>query len=44
MGTIECDETMFSGHRKGKRGQGAAGKVIVLGILQRNGVIRRLAY
>jgi transposase len=39
-GAIECDETMFGGHRKGKRGWGAAGKVIVLGILQRNGVVR----
>lgn len=39
-GVIECDETMFGGHREGKRGWGAAGKVIVLGILQRNGVVR----
>lgn len=39
-GAIECDETMFGGYRKGKRGWGAAGKVIVLGILQRNGVVR----
>jgi transposase len=36
-GAIECDETMFGGYRKGKRGWGAAGKVIVLGILQRSG-------
>lgn len=39
-GQIECDETMFGGHRTGKRGWGAAGKVIVLGILQRDGVVR----
>lgn len=39
-GAIECDETMFGGYRKGKRGWGAAGKVIVLGILQRDGVVR----
>jgi transposase len=39
-GAIECDETMFGGYRKGKRGWGAAGKVIMLGILQRNGVVR----
>jgi transposase len=39
-GSIEGDETMFGGYRAGKRGWGAAGKVIVLGILQRNGVVR----
>jgi transposase len=39
-GAIECDEAMFGGHREGKRGWGAAGKVIVLGILQRDGVVR----
>jgi transposase len=39
-GAIECDETMFGGHRKGKRGWGAAGKIIVLGILQRNGKVK----
>jgi transposase len=39
-GTIECDETMFVGYRAGKRGWGAAGKVIVLGLLKRNGVVR----
>lgn len=37
---IECDETMSGGHRKGKRGRGATGKVIVLGIIQRNCVVR----
>jgi transposase len=39
-GPVECDETAFGGHRRGKRGWGAAGKVIVLGILQRNGKVR----
>ena len=39
-GAVECDETTFGGHRKGKRGWGAAGKIIVLGILQRNGMVR----
>ncbi len=39
-GEIEMDETMFGGKRKGKRGWGAEGKIIVLGILQRNGKIR----
>src|SRR6266850_2040925 len=27
-GTIECDEMLFGGYRKGKRGWGAAGKVL----------------
>lgn len=40
QGAVECDESMFGGHRPGKRGWGAAGKIIVLGILQRNGLVR----
>lgn len=39
-GEIEVDESYFGGKRKGKRGRGAAGKVPVLGILERNGVVR----
>lgn len=39
-GPVELDETTFGGRRKGKRGWGAAGKIIVLGILQRNGKVR----
>lgn len=39
-GDLELDETMFGGRRKGKRGWGASGKVIVFGILQRNGQVR----
>jgi len=36
-GKLEMDETMFGGKRPGKRGWGAAGKVIVFGIYKRNG-------
>jgi transposase len=39
-GPVECDESSFGGHSKGKRGWGAANKIIVLGILQRNGIVR----
>ena len=39
-GDLELDETMFGGRRKGKRGWGASGKVIVFGILKRNGQVR----
>lgn len=38
-GTIEMDEAMFGGKRKGKRGWGARGKHLVFGIYQRNGKI-----
>lgn len=34
---IELDESYFGGVRKGKRGRGAAGKVVVFGILKRGG-------
>lgn len=40
IGEIECDETTFGGKRPGKRGWGAAGKIIVFGILKRNSKIR----
>ena len=36
-GLIEVDESYFGGHRKGKRGRGAAGKVPVFGLLKRGG-------
>jgi len=36
-GEVELDESYFGGHRKGKRGRGAAGKVAVFGILKRGG-------
>lgn len=39
-GRIECDEALFGGRRKGERGWGAAGKVLVFGILKRNGRVR----
>ncbi len=38
-GEIECDETTCGGKRPEKRGLGAAGKIIVLGILKRNSKI-----
>jgi len=39
-GEIELDESYFGGKRKGKRGRGAAGKVPVFGIYERNGTVR----
>ena len=36
-GELEIDETYFGGKRKGKRGRGAFNKVVVFGILERNG-------
>ncbi|HGG8570269.1 TPA: IS1595-like element ISNme4 family transposase, partial [Neisseria meningitidis] len=36
-GPVEPDESDFGGRRKGRRGRGAAGKVVVFGILKRNG-------
>ena len=39
-GEIELDESYFGGRRKGKRGRGAAGKVPVFGILERNGIVK----
>lgn len=39
-GEVEIDESYFGGKRKGKRGRGAAGKVPVFGILERNGVVK----
>src|SRR3989339_1736875 len=38
-GEIEVDESYFGGKRKGKRGRGAAGKVPVFGMLERNGTV-----
>jgi len=39
-GEIELDESYFGGRRKGNRGRGAAGKVPVFGILERDGQVR----
>jgi len=36
---LEADENYFGGRPKGKRGLGAAGKVPVFGLLNRNGKI-----
>ena len=41
-GAIEIDESYFGGVRKGKRGRGAAGKVIVFGPLKRGGKVYTL--
>lgn len=38
-GEVEMDESYFGGHRKGKRGRGAAAKVAVFGILKRDGKV-----
>lgn len=38
-GELEVDETYFGGKRKGKRGRGAFNKVVVLGVLERNGKV-----
>ena len=38
-GEVEADESYFGGHRKGKRGRGAANKIPVFGILERNGIV-----
>ncbi len=42
-GEIEIDESYFGGHRKGKRGRGAAGKVAVFGLLKRNSQVYTVA-
>lgn len=41
-GAIECDETTFGEARKGKRGWGAGGKVIVFGLVKRNGQVKAM--
>jgi transposase len=38
-GEVETDESYFGGVRKGKRGRGAVGKVIVFGLLKRGGKV-----
>ena len=38
-GEIEVDESYFGGHRKGKRGRGAVGKMPVFGLLKRGGKV-----
>ena len=43
LGELELDESYFGGKRKGKRGRGAAGKVAVFGILERDGRVYTVA-
>ena len=44
-GQIEIDESYFGGRRKGKRGRGAGGKSVVLGLLERDGrVYTKIVY
>ena len=38
-GEVELDESYFGGRRKGRRGRGAAGKIPVFGILERDGLV-----
>ncbi len=38
-GFVELDESYFGGVRKGKLGRGAAGKVVVFGLLKRGGKV-----
>ncbi|ETA83820.1 hypothetical protein HMPREF1177_01012 [Eikenella corrodens CC92I] len=38
-GEVEADESYFGGCRKGKRGRGVAGKMVVFGLLKRNGKV-----
>ena len=38
-GEVELDECYFGGKRKGNRGRGAAGKIPVFGILERDGLV-----
>jgi transposase len=38
-GAIEIDEAYFGGRRKGKKGRGAAGKSVVLGLLECQGKV-----
>ena len=42
-GRIEGDEPLSGGKRKGKRGRGAAGKVLLFGILRRDGRVKVFA-
>jgi transposase len=40
QGHVELDEAYVGGHRPGKRGRGAAGKTIVMGLKQRDGKLQ----
>jgi transposase len=39
LGEVEVDESYFRGFRKGKRGRGASGKVMVFRLLKRAGKV-----
>jgi transposase len=39
-GELECDESAFGGKWPGRRGRGAAGKVLVFGLVKRNGHVK----
>jgi len=41
-GQLGCDETTFGAARKGKRGWGAAGKVIVFDVIKRNALVKAM--
>lgn len=41
-GEVELDESYFGGRRKGQRGRGAVGKVVVFGLLKRGGKVHTL--
>lgn len=41
-GQVEVDETYIGGKRPGKRGRGAAGKAIVMGMVERSGRVRAI--
>ncbi|MDI6641991.1 MAG: IS1595 family transposase, partial [Elusimicrobiota bacterium] len=41
-GEIEIDDTYYGGIRKGKRTRGAAGKIPVVGLRQRNGKVKTI--
>jgi transposase len=38
-GTIEIDDVMIGGHRPGKPGRGAAGKTLMIGMVERDGEV-----
>lgn len=40
FGEVEADETYVGGKRPGKRGRGAAGKIVVVGVKQRQGPVK----
>ena len=42
-GEVEVDESYFGGQRKGKRGQGAVGKVAIFGLWEFNGKVYTVA-